>query len=339
MFGTFGAPSRRFVVPVIFATTCLSLLLFAAGSARAGQVVASWYGPGFEGAATASGEPFDPDDYTAAHRTLPFGTKLIVTYGGRSVVVRVNDRGPYVTGRDLDLSQAAAEYIGLTAVGVATVDMDHADPADPTGPYPGGAPAEGSATPQAPPAGPRETSATADQRDPVQERQTPRLAGLGADEEQYAIPDQQAAEIQYAEPSAAADQYAEPSDASTAAAVQYAEPDATPRGAPTPVPPPAPAPAELEAPPAELAAPGSTVELRIQFGVAAPPPGYAGPLPSGPDPVERRVSDPEHTARPAVKAEASPGVLPETGGAPLGALLCGCLLTGLGSLLIGRTRG
>ena len=326
-------------------------------------MVASWYGPGFEGAATASGEPFDPDDYTAAHRTLPFGTKLIVTYGGRSVVVRVNDRGPYVTGRDLDLSQAAAEYIGLTAVGVATVDMDHADPADPTGPYPGGAPAEGSATPQAPPAGPRETSATADQRDPVQERQTPRLAGLGADEEQYAIPDQQAAEIQYAEPSAAADQYAEPSDASTAAAdqyaepsaaadqyaepsdastaaaVQYAEPDATPRGAPTPVPPPAPAPAELEAPPAELAAPGSTLELRIQFGVAAPPPGYAGPLPSGPDPVERRVSDPEHTARPAVKAEASPAVLPETGGAPLGALLCGCLLTGLGSLLIGRTRG
>lgn len=80
------------------------------------DAVASWYGPGFEGKRTANGETFDPRALTAAHRTLPFGTWLRVTYGGRFVVVRVNDRGPYVAGRDLDLSQGAAEMLGLAGV-------------------------------------------------------------------------------------------------------------------------------------------------------------------------------------------------------------------------------
>lgn len=90
--------------------------------AKATTGLASWYGPGFEGALTASGEVFDPYGFTAAHKTLPLGTQLIVSYAGRSVQVTVNDRGPYSGGRDLDLSQGAAEYLGLTAAGVDWVD-------------------------------------------------------------------------------------------------------------------------------------------------------------------------------------------------------------------------
>jgi rare lipoprotein A len=70
---------------------------------------------------TASGEVFDPNGFTA-HRTLPFGTRLMVSYRGRSVQVTVNDRGPYTGGRDLDLSRGAAEYLGLTRAGVDWVD-------------------------------------------------------------------------------------------------------------------------------------------------------------------------------------------------------------------------
>jgi rare lipoprotein A len=90
--------------------------------AEARTGLASWYGPGFEGLPTASGEPYDPYGYTAAHKTLPLGTDLAVSYGGRSVQVTVNDRGPYVGGRELDLSQGAAEYLGLTHAGVDYVD-------------------------------------------------------------------------------------------------------------------------------------------------------------------------------------------------------------------------
>jgi rare lipoprotein A len=90
--------------------------------AEATTGLASWYGPGFEGSLTASGEVFDPYGFTAAHRTLPLGTQLTVSYAGRSVQVTVNDRGPYSGGRDLDLSQGAAEYLGLTSSGVDWVD-------------------------------------------------------------------------------------------------------------------------------------------------------------------------------------------------------------------------
>jgi Lytic transglycolase len=86
------------------------------------DATASWYGPAFEGQKTSSGETFDPRALTAAHRTLPLGTWLRVTYAGRMVVVKVNDRGPYVDGRDLDLSQGAAETLGLT--GPATVHAE-----------------------------------------------------------------------------------------------------------------------------------------------------------------------------------------------------------------------
>jgi rare lipoprotein A (peptidoglycan hydrolase) len=84
---------------------------------------ASWYGPGFAGQRTASGEVFDPNALTCAHRTLPFGTRLQIRNPdtGRSVWVRVNDRGPYAGGRQLDLSQGAAEAIGLAGVGQVIV--------------------------------------------------------------------------------------------------------------------------------------------------------------------------------------------------------------------------
>jgi rare lipoprotein A len=95
--------------------------------AEAREGLASWYGPGFKGLPTASGEPFDPRGYTAAHKTLPLGTDLVVNYGGRSVAVTVNDRGPYVGARELDLSRAAAKDIGLTRVGVDYVDYTRVD--------------------------------------------------------------------------------------------------------------------------------------------------------------------------------------------------------------------
>ena len=81
--------------------------------------VASWYGPGFHGKKTANGERFNTNDLTAAHKTLPFGTKVQVTNErtGKSVVVRINDRGPYAHGRVIDLSKAAAEAVGISGVG------------------------------------------------------------------------------------------------------------------------------------------------------------------------------------------------------------------------------
>ena len=88
-----------------------------------GNGVASWYGPGFAGRRTASGERFNPAEYTAAHRTLPFGSKVRVTHNGRSVVVRINDRGPFHGGRVIDLSQAAAEEIGLRRAGSGRVEI------------------------------------------------------------------------------------------------------------------------------------------------------------------------------------------------------------------------
>lgn len=89
-----------------------------------GQIMmASYYDYSHTGSLTASGVPFDPAGFTAAHKTLPFGTQLLVSYGGRSVQVTVNDRGPFVAGRDIDLSQAAADMIGLTGAGVAPVHV------------------------------------------------------------------------------------------------------------------------------------------------------------------------------------------------------------------------
>ncbi len=87
--------------------------------------VASWYGPGFDGAYTASGEVFDQYAMTAAHPSLPFGTRVLVTNldSGRSVLVRITDRGPFTGGRVIDLSLGAAESIGMIGSGVADVQI------------------------------------------------------------------------------------------------------------------------------------------------------------------------------------------------------------------------
>ncbi|NEQ51714.1 MAG: septal ring lytic transglycosylase RlpA family protein [Leptolyngbya sp. SIO3F4] len=88
--------------------------------------MASWYGPGFHGRMSASGEAFNQYAMTAAHRTLPFGTQVRVTNlnNGRHVVVRINDRGPYSHGRIIDLSAGAASAIGLQAAGVGPVQVE-----------------------------------------------------------------------------------------------------------------------------------------------------------------------------------------------------------------------
>jgi len=84
-------------------------------------LVASYYGRALAGNPTAGGEPYDPEGYTAAHRTLPLGTRLHVRRGDRAVRVTVNDRGPYAPGHDLDLSLAAARELGLIRPGTAPV--------------------------------------------------------------------------------------------------------------------------------------------------------------------------------------------------------------------------
>ncbi|MBD2841476.1 septal ring lytic transglycosylase RlpA family protein [Erythrobacter rubeus] len=91
-----------------------------------GTGVASFYGRRFHGRRTANGERFDMNAMTAAHKTLPFGTKVRVTNprNGRSVVVRINDRGPFTRGRTIDLSRAAAREIGMIARGHARVELD-----------------------------------------------------------------------------------------------------------------------------------------------------------------------------------------------------------------------
>lgn len=87
---------------------------------------ASWYGPGFHGNPTSSGEIYDQNDLTAAHQTLPLGTRVVVTniQNGRSVEVRINDRGPFVDGRIIDLSYAAARSLGLIGPGTARVRLE-----------------------------------------------------------------------------------------------------------------------------------------------------------------------------------------------------------------------
>ena len=86
------------------------------------SVITSWYGPGFNGSLTASGSRYDQNGLTAALKTLPFGTRLRVCLK-RCAVVTVNDRGPYIHGRSLDLSKGAADAIGLTASGVGRVTI------------------------------------------------------------------------------------------------------------------------------------------------------------------------------------------------------------------------
>jgi len=105
----------------------VTLAALATTSLEAHQIgVASWYGPRFHGRRAASGEIFNQHQYTAAHRRLPFGTQVKVTNldNGKSVLVRINDRGPYVKGRILDLSRAAARELEMTEDGTVRVKLE-----------------------------------------------------------------------------------------------------------------------------------------------------------------------------------------------------------------------
>jgi len=136
--GTHGTPSRIQASHVLTAVSLLLPFLSLACSANrhpAPQPVivkapmqrgtASWYGPSFQGRRTASGERYDMHEYTAAHPSLPFGTVLEVRNieNGRSVKVRVNDRGPFTHKRIIDLSYAAAKDIGAVLPGTAVVEL------------------------------------------------------------------------------------------------------------------------------------------------------------------------------------------------------------------------
>jgi rare lipoprotein A len=114
---------------VFFAAACARTPEVPSGEPKEGPtqlITASYYGEKHAGLLTANGEVFDPNALTAAHRRYPFGTILKVTNpkNGKSVRVRINDRGPYVNGRSLDLSQRAAREIGMEQVGVSLVKVE-----------------------------------------------------------------------------------------------------------------------------------------------------------------------------------------------------------------------
>lgn len=112
--------------------SCAALGLFAAAfgtspvRADTSTGVASYY---WQGQKTASGERFNPSDLTAAHRSFPFGTKVRVTNlrNGKSIVVRINDRGPFIRGRIIDVSRAAAHHLGFTGRGLTRVSLSVVD--------------------------------------------------------------------------------------------------------------------------------------------------------------------------------------------------------------------
>lgn len=116
-----GVRAKQALYVVGAMVIALAIAVVSSGKAEAAPTTASWYGPGFAGNPTASGEPFNPSALTAAHKTLPFGTQVEVCFNGCTTVT-INDRGPYANGAEYDLSSAAADAIGLKAVGVGTID-------------------------------------------------------------------------------------------------------------------------------------------------------------------------------------------------------------------------
>jgi rare lipoprotein A len=108
---------------LVLAVSCVYSTAQARYSKSAQSGYATWYGPGFQGRRTASGERFNTNGYTAAHRYFPMGCRVLVTNhaNGRSVVVRINDRGPYGGGRVIDLSLASARAIGMSGTARVTL--------------------------------------------------------------------------------------------------------------------------------------------------------------------------------------------------------------------------
>ena len=109
----------------LFGAIAVAALTCVSSPANAAQsMLTSWYGSYFHGRTTANGETYNMYGYTAAHKSLPFGTKLRVCYNG-CVDVRINDRGPYIGGRQLDLSYGAAAQIGILDAGVAYTEVTY----------------------------------------------------------------------------------------------------------------------------------------------------------------------------------------------------------------------
>jgi rare lipoprotein A len=115
---------RRVLLILTFALVGLSAAVAEVSMTQEG--IASWYGPHFNGRRTSNGEIYDMDGFTAAHRTLPFGVRARVTNltNGAQVVVRINDRGPFVPGRIIDLSRGAATLLGMLTAGTAKVRIE-----------------------------------------------------------------------------------------------------------------------------------------------------------------------------------------------------------------------
>jgi rare lipoprotein A len=124
-----GRIARAVAGTVLLLVPASSVAGDAAVASTTRVVHASWYGKEFANRPTASGERFDPYKLTCAHRTLPLGTRLRVTnlQNGRSVMVRINDRGPYVRPRELDLSYGAARALGMVSRGVTRVRIEPAE--------------------------------------------------------------------------------------------------------------------------------------------------------------------------------------------------------------------
>lgn len=120
------------VIGLILGVCAFLLTLGIVAIANAGTVQASCYGSE-AGSVTASGESFVPSDHTAAHRSLPFGTRLLVRHEGHGVAVTVTDRGPYIEGRDLDLSMGACQAIDLTGEGIGPVEIEQVESSSASG--------------------------------------------------------------------------------------------------------------------------------------------------------------------------------------------------------------
>lgn len=117
-------PALVFAALILLFSSCARISYPPPDNVQTG--VASWYGPGFHGKTTSNKEIYDMYDMTAAHRSLPFGTYVMVTnlYNGMSVIVRINDRGPFVKDRIIDLSYAAAETVDMIDSGTAPVKLE-----------------------------------------------------------------------------------------------------------------------------------------------------------------------------------------------------------------------
>ncbi len=119
---TTGATEESSLVPGSEVSSPIELLEYV----DRGKMVASWYGPRFHGRKTANGEIYDQMAFTAAHKKFRFGTLLRLTNpkNERSIIVRINDRGPFIKGRELDLSKAAATELGIVERGVAKLNIE-----------------------------------------------------------------------------------------------------------------------------------------------------------------------------------------------------------------------